>query len=180
VFLADEIYLLADRPIPSAEAYEEFSVLEDGIGLVRRFEDDFAPALARRRARHVKRATLVTGEMFAPRLETLVARIPGAEGRLRVVAVPNDFFGRGIGVAGLLTGRDIQTRLSTLDDLGDEVLVPAVTVRDAEAVFLDDLTPDDLTRELGVPVRIVEPNPAALLRAVSGARGVPRTARSAP
>src|SRR5207244_2090375 len=55
VFLADEIYLLAGRPLPPARAYEGFPVVEDGIGLVRRFEDSFARALARRPPPRVRR-----------------------------------------------------------------------------------------------------------------------------
>ena len=56
VFLADEVYLQAGRPLPPARAYEGFAVAEDGVGLVRRFEDDLARAVrrgrrARRRAR---------------------------------------------------------------------------------------------------------------------------------
>jgi len=38
VFAADEYYLLADRPFPSAESYEDFAMHEDGIGMVRTFE----------------------------------------------------------------------------------------------------------------------------------------------
>jgi NifB/MoaA-like Fe-S oxidoreductase len=82
--------------------------------------------------------------------------------------VANDFFGGAIGVAGLLTGRDIARHVATLDDPGDQVLVPAVTLRDVDGVFLDDLTPADLARDLGVNVRAVEPEPRALLRALCG------------
>jgi putative radical SAM enzyme (TIGR03279 family) len=166
VFLADEIYLLAEHPLPVAAAYEGFPVMEDGIGLVRHFEDGFARALARRSGLRVRRVTLVTGEMFGSRLASLVARIPEGAARLRIAAVPNDFFGRSIGVAGLLTARDIQRYLATLGDLGDEVLVPAAAVRDGDGVFLDDLTPADLARDLGVAVRVVGPDPKALLDAV--------------
>jgi putative radical SAM enzyme (TIGR03279 family) len=35
VFLGDEVYLQAGRPLPPAEAYEGFAIAEDGIGLVR-------------------------------------------------------------------------------------------------------------------------------------------------
>jgi len=166
VFLADEAYLLADRPLPAASAYEGFPVIEDGIGLVRRFEDGWRRSLARRRSRRVARdVTLVTGEMFAPRLRALIATLDDAP-RARVAAVPNDFFGRGIGVAGLLTGVDIQRSLAARGDLGGGVMVPAVTVRDGDGVFLDDLTPADLARDLGVPVTLVAPEPAALLDAL--------------
>jgi putative radical SAM enzyme (TIGR03279 family) len=166
VFLADEVYLAAGRRFPAATAYEGFPLLEDGIGLVRRFEDGFARGVLRREPGRVRRVTLVTGQLFAPRLERLVAQIPDGRNQLRVAAVPNDFFGRGIGVTGLLTGIDIQRHLATLGDLGEAVLVPSVTVRDVDGVFLDDLTPGDLARDLGVPVAVVEPTPTALLRAV--------------
>jgi putative radical SAM enzyme (TIGR03279 family) len=166
VFLADEVYLAAGRPFPAAAAYEGFPLVEDGIGLVRRFEDGFTRGLARREPKTVRRVTLVTGALFAPRLERLLRQVPGGSDRLRVAAVPNDFFGRGIGVTGLLTGIDIQRHLARLDGLGEAVLVPSVTVRDIDGVFLDDLTPADLARDLGVPVTVVEPTPTALLRAV--------------
>jgi putative radical SAM enzyme (TIGR03279 family) len=166
VFLADEIYLLAGRDVPAAAAYEGFTVIEDGIGLVRRFEDGVARALRHATARRRFRAvTVVTGEMYGPRMAALIRKAnPG--GRVQVAPVPNELLGRGIGVAGLLSGRDIQRHLSRLGRLGDEVLVPSVTVRDGDGVFLDDLTPDDVARDLGVAVRLVEPTGAALVRAL--------------
>jgi NifB/MoaA-like Fe-S oxidoreductase len=173
VFLADEIYLLAERPLPSAEAYEGFPIAEDGIGLVRQFEDGFGRATARRRVtnnhddvRGGAALTVVTGAMFAPRLGALLAHGGFDPGTIRVAAVANDFFGPAIGVAGLLTGRDIQRHLARRTDLGRAVLVPAVALRDGDGIFLDDLTPADLARDLGVPVKVVQPTPGALLRAI--------------
>src|SRR2546428_465988 len=167
VFLADEIYLLAGRPLPPARAYEGFPVVEDGIGLVRRFEDGFAKALVRRPPPAVRGpVTLVTGEMFGPRLRVLLAGAGLDRHGVRVAAVPHDFFGHAIGVAGLLTGQDVRRHLATQPELGRAVLVPAVAVRDVDGVFLDDLTAADLARDLGVGVRVVEPSPTALLRAL--------------
>src|SRR5881296_3003198 len=167
VFLADEIYLLAGLPLPSAAAYEGFSIAEDGIGLVRRFEDSFNRSNARRKRRAGGDVvTVVTGELFAPRLRALLARGGFEPAAIRVAAVPNDFFGPAIGVAGLLTGRDIQRHLARQSELGRAVLVPAVAVRDGDGIFLDDLTPADLARDLGVPVKVVQPTPGALLRAI--------------
>src|SRR5262245_15229381 len=169
VFLADEIYRLAGRSLPDAAAYEGFAIAEDGVGLVRRFEDDLARSLPRFSAPGAPRTVIVvSGEMYAPRLGALLARLAGRGVDVRVAAVPNEFFGRTIGVAGLLTGRDVQRHLAALPALGDEVLVPSVAVRDVENAFLDDLTPADLTRDLGVPIRIVEPTARALLRALAG------------
>lgn len=42
VFAADEYYLLADRPFPAPDAYEGFAMHEDGIGMARTFELEFA------------------------------------------------------------------------------------------------------------------------------------------
>ena len=105
-------------------------------------------------------------------MQALLARprVPGLA--VRLVAIANEFFRRGIGVAGLLTGRDIQIQLAQsscgADGLGDEVLVPAVTLRDGAGVFLDDLTPADVADSLGTPVTVVEPDAAALLAALLG------------
>ena len=41
VFAADEYYLMAGRPFPSAESYEGFPMHEDGIGMARTFEAEF-------------------------------------------------------------------------------------------------------------------------------------------
>jgi putative radical SAM enzyme (TIGR03279 family) len=165
VFLGDEVYLQADAPLPGADAYEGFAIAEDGIGLVRRFEDGLRRALRRRRTVSVPRdVTLVSGTLYAPRLERLVTSIPGAVAR--VAAVPNEFFGGSVSVAGLLTGRDVARHLATLPALGEAIVVPAVALRERDGVFLDDMTCGDLAAALGVPVRVVEPEPAALLSAV--------------
>ena len=167
VFLADEIYLLAGIDLPPAAAYEGFSVAEDGIGLVRQFEDGFRRSIARRKhAALAGEVTIVTGELFAPRLRALLAAGRFDSSTARVTAVPNDFFGPAIGVAGLLTGRDIQRALATQPSLGRAVLVPSVALRDADGIFLDDLTPADLARDLGVPVKVVQSTPSALLNAI--------------
>jgi putative radical SAM enzyme (TIGR03279 family) len=167
VFLGDEVYLQAGRPLPAADEYEGFAIAEDGIGLVRRFEDGLTQALARRRSTRAGRpVTVVSGTLYAPRLARLLEGTPLGS-RARVVAVPNELFGGTVAVAGLLTGQDIQRHLAALGDLGEAVLVPAVAVRDGDGVFLDDLTPDDLERALGVPVVVVEPEPRALLEALA-------------
>lgn len=44
VFAADEYYLMAHLPFPSAETYEGFHMHEDGIGMARTFEMEFVGA----------------------------------------------------------------------------------------------------------------------------------------
>ena len=170
VFLGDEVYLQADRPLPPAAAYEGFAIAEDGIGLVRRFEDGLARARGRGRSGGgPRRVTVVSGALYGPRLARRFADLSLGGVEARVVAVPNEFFGGSVSVAGLLTGQDIQRHLAAQSDLGDVVLIPAVALRDGDGVFLDDLTPADLSRALGVPIVMVEPQPRALLRALRAA-----------
>src|SRR5712692_648878 len=137
VFAGDEVYLQAGLCLPEADAYEGFPVAEDGIGLVRRFEDELERALSRVRPVTPPRVvTVVTGALYGPRLARLLEPLAPHGVAAQVVAVPNDFFGRTISVAGLLTGQDIQRHLAGLDRLGTEVLVPAAAIRDADGVFL--------------------------------------------
>jgi putative radical SAM enzyme (TIGR03279 family) len=171
VFLGDEIYLLAGADVPPAPAYEGFAVVEDGVGLVRRFEDGFA-RLRRRIAPATGRprpVTVVTGEMFAPRLRRLLGSLGVAGVAADVVPVVNEFFGSRIAVAGLLTGQDIVRQLARRP-LGAQVLLPGVAVRETDGVLLDDLTPSDLSRALGTPVRAIEPTPRALVAALLDTR----------
>jgi NifB/MoaA-like Fe-S oxidoreductase len=110
--------------------------------------------------------------MFAPRMRALVDRLSDDDLTVGLVPVANEFFGRGIGVAGLLTGRDIRIQLDRAraagHDLGEEVLVPAAALRDGAGVFLDDLTPADLAASLEVAVTPVEPDAPAFLAALVG------------
>jgi len=168
VFLGDEVYLQAGRPLPPAEAYEGFPIAEDGVGLVRRFEDGFVGTRDRPSVGRLRRVTVVSGTLYAPRLARLLEGLAWPGLHAPVVAVPNDFFGGSVAVAGLLTGQDIQRHLAARGDLGEAVLVPAVALRDGEGVFLDDLTPADVARALGVAVVAVGPDPRALLRALRG------------
>jgi len=77
----------------------------------------------------------------------------------------NDFFGHTVDVAGLITGQDLLAQLKG-KDLGRRLLIPQTMLRHGEGVFLDDMTPADLQRELGVPVVAVECDGARLLESL--------------
>ena len=104
--------------------------------------------------------------------ETIAALAKKAEAAVegltvRVYRIVNHFFGESVTVAGLLTGRDVSEQLCG-QALGDELLFPAVMLRADGDVFLDDMTPEELSRRLGVPVRAVGSDGAELLRAFLG------------
>ena len=170
-FCADELYLRAGRPLPRAEYYEGYRQLENGVGLMRSLEDDFLAGLATVDVPvRFSPFTIATGTAAAPFLRRLVQRAqadyPGLRGQ--VIAVENDFFGHTIDVAGLLTGQDISAQLRGRD-LGDRVLIPIHMMRHGETVFLDDYTVERLSRELGVPVQVVDEDGFALVDAMFAA-----------
>ena len=84
------------------------------------------------------------------------------------------FFGETITVAGLVTGGDLIHQLKGRE-LGERLLIPANMLRSGERVFLDDVSVDDVERQLGVPVTAVEQDGYELLDAMCGiSSGLPR------
>ncbi len=164
-FCSDELYLKAGLPLPEDGYYEGYPQLENGVGLLRLLDTEFREALEQETEVPPSPAfTIATGLAAEPYLRALaeLAQAPGT-----VVGIPNDFLGHTIDVAGLLTGGDILRHLRGRE-LGSRVLIPLTMLRDGEGVFLDDLTPADLERELGVPVIPVECDGAKLLAAMRG------------
>lgn len=174
-FAADEFYLKAGRAIPAAGAYEEFAQLENGIGLWALLKDEFYAALRLLEEDiplpNPRSVTIATGQAAAPLLEELSAalcrRRPGLS--VQVVAIRNDFFGESITVAGLLTGTDLIAQLKGRA-LGEELLIPSVMLRREGDLFLDDLSPADVERALGVCVTPVPNDGGQLLDALLGRR----------
>ena len=164
-FCSDELYLKAGLPLPPDEYYEGYPQLENGVGLLRLQETEFDSALEDLGgAEGGAPFSIATGVAAAPFMRALVEKA-GANGV--VYAVPNDFLGHTIDVAGLLTGGDLIAHLRG-KPLGERLLLPQVMLRHGEGVFLDDLTPADLERALGVRVQIVETDGARLLAAMRG------------
>jgi hypothetical protein len=101
--------------------------------------------------------TILTGEYGAGVLEPLVAEM--ARPDVRVLPVPNRFFGGNIGVAGLLVGADLAPVLAAQPE-GHRYLLPNVCL--SKGVFLDGTSPADLPR----PVEVVATDGVALRRAL--------------
>ncbi len=154
VFAADEMYVLADEPVPPARAYEGFLQLENGIGMLRstmdrwaKAEDDIRPRNGAR-----ERVVVVTGTSASPTIERLLRERAPDGVEATVCTVTNDYFGETVTVSGLLVGADIERALLA-HGAGDRVLLPPNCLKEGE-VFLDDRTRSDLEARLGVPIQI--------------------------
>ncbi|HEY0101456.1 MAG TPA: DUF512 domain-containing protein [Pyrinomonadaceae bacterium] len=159
-FLGDEFYLRAGQPVPSRRHYGDYPQIEDGVGMVRSFYEDFRRLERKLDARAPARpseldGTILTGRLFAPVLRDLIARLNERCGtRFRVVAVPNDYFGPDIVVAGLMTGRDVLAVREQIE--GSFVILPSVAFKSDEPVMLDGTTHAELQQQLGLPVRALD------------------------
>ena len=163
-FLGDEIYLKAGRAIPSRKHYGDYPQIEDGIGMVRNFTNEFKAltrVLARKPgglARPSETAlfgTIMTGTLFAPVLRKMIDRLNRRFGtQLYVEAVRNEYFGGDVSVAGLLTGGDFLKARERAR--GNLVIIPRATLKSDEEVMLDGVTLGELQRNYGVPVHALD------------------------
>ena len=168
---SDELYLKAGREVPEDEYYEEYSQLENGVGLMRLLETEFMAALrlAEPDEGMGGRFTIATGVAAAPLLEKLLQTAHKKCGKIdgQVCAIVNDFFGHTIDVAGLVTGGDLIAQLRG-KNLGERVLIPHTMLRHGEGVFLDDVTLEEASAALGVPVTPIGGSGGELLDAMLG------------
>lgn len=173
VYPSDEFYLLAARPMPPADVYEGADQIENGVGMVRQFQDEWEHVRHKLppRARGSKRVIVVTGTLAAPVLRPVVeriGRIPGMQAELKVVR--NDFFGETVTVAGLLTGGDVIAQVAPLGP-ADLVILPKVMFDFKGERTIDEQSRESIAQALGSPVALARTplELARLIRAVAKA-----------
>lgn len=168
-FPGDEFYLLAEREIPSPEFYEDFSALEDGIGMIAYLTDDVGWKLEELDADEslCHKVTIACGEGVFPYMKRIMSMINEKFPNITINtrAIKNNFFGGGINVSGLVTGGDLIDQLRG-DDLGDRLIITSSMLRFENDLFLDDVSTDDVERELGVTLVPVNNNGNDLVEAV--------------
>ena len=156
-WLSDEWYLIAGQPLPPRLAYEDLPQQENGVGTIRAFLEslDQATQVLPERVEPVRRCSWVVGRIVAAALGPVAERLNRVAGvELQLLGLPSPYWGQDQVVTGLLTGEDLLAGLAGRD-LGDELLLPAVMLRQGHPVFLDDMTLDELRAQVPVPVRIV-------------------------
>ncbi len=168
-FPGDEFYLLAEREIPSPEFYEDFSALEDGIGMIAYLTDDVGWKLEELDADEslCHKVTIACGEGVFPYMKRIMSMINKKFPNITINtrAIKNNFFGGGVNVSGLVTGGDLIDQLRG-DDLGDRLIITSSMLRFENDLFLDDVSTDDVERELGVTLVPVNNNGNDLVEAV--------------
>jgi NifB/MoaA-like Fe-S oxidoreductase len=171
VFLcADEFYVKGGVPLPDEDFYCGFSQLEDGVGMLTSFTADAMRELEFTEKGEADRAvSVVTGHAAFDTISKVARLCEEKHGRLRVnvIRIDNSFFGETVTVAGLLTGGDMIAGCRG-KALGETLFIPRNSLRADGDLFLDNLTPADLERELGVTVKPLEGDGALFVAAVCG------------
>lgn len=173
-FCADELYLKAGLPLPTEDYYEGYAQIENGVGMITslmtefedemNFLDEYLPDYKAPRT-----VSVCTGVAAYPTIKAMAARLEAVvEGlTIHVYEIINHFFGESVTVAGLLTGQDMLAQL-TGKELGDQLIIPENTLRADEAMFLDDMTPAELSEKLGVPIRAGKNNGGEFIKELLG------------
>ena len=155
-FLGDEIYLRAGQKVPGRGHYGDYPQIEDGIGMVRSFKNEFDVLLRNLERRGLKSpqeidGTIVTGTLFAPALKPLIDELNQRFGtKLRVEGIENNYFGGDVSVAGLLTGGDFLAARERMQ--GKFVIIPRTTLKSDEEIMLDGMKLERLQESLGIRV----------------------------
>jgi len=170
-WLSDEWYLMAGLPLPPRPSYEDLPQEGNGVGSIRSFLEamDEATRQLPTSLRGRRRVSWVVGQLVAGALQPAVDRINAVEGmELILHGLPSPYWGQDQVVTGLLTGSDLLAGLQGCD-LGDELLLPAVMLRQGEPVFLDDQRLETVAAQLPVPVRLVHGADDIVAACLSGA-----------
>ena len=168
-FAGDEFYILAEREIPAPEFYEDFSALEDGVGMIAYLTDDVKWALEEfendEKPNHT--VTVACGTGVYPFMKKIMAMINEKFPNITINTQPikNNFFGGGVNVSGLVTGGDLINQLKG-KNIGERLIIPSSMLRFENDLFLDDVSTDDVERELNVELVAVNNNGAYLVNAI--------------
>ncbi len=162
VYIADELYLRAELPLPPLKEYGDLSQIENGVGLIPVFLQEAKKTKLPKKVESANIA-IVTGTSFMPYLQEYATKLNAIEGvNLEVFQVENKFFGPSVTVTGLLTGKDI-LRTVVGKTSADCLLIPDVTLRHGTDLFLDNVSLKDMEETLGMHVTAIEPTPEGLL-----------------
>ena len=154
-WLADEWFLIARQELPPESHYEDYPQIGNGVGSIRQFLKQFQDIASRKLPRRLetpRRFTWVVGNAVETAFEPLVQQLNAVEGlEVRMAALRSAYWGQEITVTGLLTGQDLLRGLQG-KDLGNAILLPSLMLKNDDTRFLDDMTVEDVARQLGIQI----------------------------
>lgn len=163
VYGSDELYLKADLPIPAFKFYGSFPQLENGVGMISMFMHQAKKIKLEKEKPIKKKIITFTGVSFYPFLKRFTEELNERwQLKVDIISIENEFFGKSITVAGLITGRDVIKNMLNIKDNYELVLIPDVVLNN-EDKFLDDVTLKDIEDAIGIKVKKIHSNPEGLV-----------------
>jgi putative radical SAM enzyme (TIGR03279 family) len=167
-FPSDELFLQIGERVPGAAYYEGYPQEENGVGMTRRFLDEWRAARRRLPARlpRPRAITWVTGTLAAGTIEReIMPRLRAIEGlTARLVVVTNAFYGASVTCAGLLAGADIERAVRDQGGAPADAILLTRNSLNANDLFVDSMPLDALEERLGAHVLLDRGGLGALLR----------------
>jgi putative radical SAM enzyme (TIGR03279 family) len=158
VFASDEWYIMAEKELPPYKYYGDFPQLDNGVGMLRLFEQEFLSAMKTSPPPPEKPQThigIVTGTAAAKFMEALAKKYENANPgtKIKIYPINNNFLGKNITVSGLLTGTDIISQLQ--NEIPPAVIfIPQNAFRASTETMLDGTTLKQLSKKLNIPAKI--------------------------
>ena len=170
VLLADEWYILAQKPFPLKKHYGDYDLIENGVGQFRDFLDrfnlekeNFPDSIPVK-----KKISIITSvlayDVFIDVVKPVLEKIHNLE--VNFFKIINNFFGDSVTVAGLLTGKDIIEQLKG-QDIGSSVWATHRILNDEQTLTLDDMTLNQISKKIGSKIKISHDSIYEIIKEVS-------------
>ena len=154
---SDEFFIKGGVPLPCEDYYDGYPQIENGVGMSVSFLTEVDGAVEELEADDAPvECGVITGVLSAGLLEQAAEKVRAKRPNVRceIFAIQNDFFGREITVAGLVTATDIKAQLAG-KKLPERMLIPGNMLRSEQDMFLDSVTLPELEAALGRKLGIV-------------------------
>ena len=175
-FCSDEFYLMAGKKLHSDGYYEDYSQIDNGVGMLTSFEaelDSFLKTLTKEEKSVERSVSIATGtaayEFICKMTKKIQKKCKNV--KCNVYKIFNDFFGHSITVSGLITGIDLEKQLKE-KPLEDSLILPKNMLRAEGDLFLCGTSVNELSERLNVKIEIADTDGASFAEAVLGLKEV--------
>lgn len=153
---SDEFFLVAEKEIPEAKYYGNFSQLDDGVGTLRLIMYDFEKRFkkaSKKLSKPVKYSFAVSKSAYnlfsklAEQLNTIQNLT------VEIFPIESNFWGKDINVAGLICGQDLLAQSKGKDI--SNLVFSSVMLKPYTKEFLDGLTIDDIQKDLKCKIHVI-------------------------
>jgi len=156
-YCADEIYLLAENEIPADEFYEGYPQLENGIGMLRLFIENWE-CYKYEFTKDLKKngfiPVFITGELAFPFINSICNEIHEmSKIKPRAIKIINQYFGEMVTVTGLITASDIFSQVKIKPG---EVICVSSNIFNDEDITLDNVSKRSIQKHFSDRMIIID------------------------